>query len=347
MGKRYKNIFDDVTSIDNLRIAYEKTVNGGNRYTTGHLKFKEHKEANLLLLQKKLQSATYKRGKYHQFEVYEPKERVINALPFKDRVVQHAINNIIEPIFEKVFYACSYACRKNKGTHKGVKAVQSTIRKMKQKDEVYYLKMDFSKYFHSIDKKILFKEIKRKISDSKLLNILENFDNKEVGIPIGNLTSQLFANIYGHIFDRFIKTKLKIKHYFRYMDDTVILSHDKKSLKRIQRALRLFAHIFMKLKFSKWSIAKVQTQPLNFLGYRITANYKLIRKDSVVRAKRKIKRFNRLKQFDKLKLFLSAWLGHVRFADCFNLLNKLKQEMEICVEYLMLQKLRPEPIMKL
>lgn len=348
MGKKYKNLFDSIVDIDNLRLAYKKTVNGGNRFTTGHLRFKEHKEANLLLLQQKLISNTYQRGEYHCFEVYEPKKRVINALPFKDRVVQHAINNIIEPIFEKTFYSCSYACRKNKGTHKGVKAVQSTIRRMSQKAEVYYLKMDFSKYFYSIDKQILFKEIKRKISDTKLLLLLENFDSdREKGLPIGNLTSQLFANIYGHIFDRFIKTRLRVKYYFRYMDDSVILSHDKKSLKRLQRALRLFAYLFMKLKFSKWSIEKVRTRPLNFLGYRITADYKLIRKDSAIRAKRKIKRFTKLKQFEQLRLFLSAWLGHVQFADCFNLLNKLKQEMKICVEILMQPKLRPELTMKL
>jgi len=159
MGKRYKNLFEKIVNIDNLRLAYKKAVKGGNRYTAGHLKFKENLEANLFLLQEQLETEIYKHGEYHTFKVYEPKERIIASLPFKDRVVQHAINNIVEPIFENMFYKTSYACRKNKGTHKGVKDVQSKIRKLAKNGTVYYLKMDFSKYFHSIDVNILFKEI--------------------------------------------------------------------------------------------------------------------------------------------------------------------------------------------
>lgn len=327
MGKKYKGLFDGIIEIENLRIAYKKATKG-NRYTGGHLHFKEHLETNLFNLQRRLAEDTYKHGEYHQFIVREPKPRTINALPFRDRIVQHAINNKIEPIFESIFYPCSFACRKNKGTHNGVKAVQATIRKLSQNGAVYYLKMDFSKYFHSIDKEILFREVERKISDKKVLKLLKDFDGHSgKGIPIGNLLSQLFANIYGHIFDRFIKTKLHQRHYFRYMDDTVILSNNKEELKVIQKKLEIFARLYMKLKFSKWYIDKVETKPLNFLGYRITSNYKLIRKDSVVRAKRKIKRFVKLKLFDKLKLFLASWLGHTIWSDSFNLTNFIKQEM--------------------
>lgn len=329
MGKKYKNLFDSVTDIDNLRLAYEKAVRGGNRYTVAHLKFKENLEANLFILQKQLQNQTYKHGAYHEFKVYEPKERIIHSLPFRDRVVQHAINNKIEPIFEKVFYPCTFACRKNKGTHKGVKTVQADIRKLSKSGEVFYLKMDFSKYFHRINKQILLTEIKRKISDKKLLSLLATFhDEKQAGIPIGNLLSQLFANIYGHIFDRFIKTKIKAKYYYRYMDDTVILSNNKEELKIIQRKLQKFIKIFMKLDFSKWYINKVENQSLNFLGYRIKSNYKLIRKDSVVRAKRKIKKYIRLELWEKLRMFLASWLGHLRSADSHNLVNYIKGEIE-------------------
>ena len=325
MGTKYKNFFDGVVSVDNMRKAYKKTAKG-NRYTTGHLVFKENLEANISLLQKRLKDGTYKHGAYSTFKVFEPKERFISSLPFGDRVVQHSFNNFLEPIFDKVFYPCSFACRKGKGTHTGVKAVQSTIRKMESENsEVYYLKMDFSKYFHSIDKEILFREIKRKVSDKRVLKVLEEFDgNNGKGIPIGNLLSQLYANIYGHIFDRFIKTRLKQKHYFRYMDDTVILSHDKNELIQIQRKLRTFAYLYMKLKFSKWNIDKVNRSSVNFLGYRIKANYKLIRKDSVVRAKRKVKRFTRLKLSKELDMFMASWTGHIMWADSFNLLNKLK-----------------------
>jgi len=318
---------DKIVDIDNLRNAYHKTVKGGNRFTIGHLHFKEYLETNLYLLQKQIINEIYKVGNYKEFKVYEPKERIIKALPFRDRVVQHAISNVTEPIFEKTFYSCSYACRKNKGIHKGVKNVQAAIRRLSKQGRVYYLKMDFSKYFHSIAIDILFTEIQKKINDKKLLVLLRQFVNQKTGIPIGNLLSQLFANIYGNIFDRFIKTKLKAKHYFRYMDDTVILSNDNKKLKRYQKILKKFSGIFMRLKFSKWHINSI-SKPLNFLGYRISANYKLIRRDSVIRAKRKIKRYKQLGQTEKLEKFLSAWLGHIKHADSYNLINFIQKETQ-------------------
>lgn len=329
MGKRYKNLLEQISDIDNIRLAYKKAVKGGNRYTVSHLKFKENLEANLYLIQQQLINEVYKHGEYHTFKVYEPKERIIASLPFKDRVVQHAINNVVEPLFEKGFYKTSYACRKNKGTHAGVKAVQAKIRKLVKSGKVFYLKMDFSKYFHSINIDVLFKEIARKISDSRVIKLLLGFaGDLKTGIPIGNLLSQLFANIYGHIFDRFVKTKLRMKNYFRYMDDTVILCNSKNELKQIQRKLSLFSRIFMKMKFSKWHINSL-IQPLNFLGYRITETYKLIRKDSVVRAKRKIKKYLEKKDFEKLKMFLASWSGHLRSADSWNLVKFINKEFEL------------------
>jgi retron-type reverse transcriptase len=234
---------------------------------------------------------------------------------------------VIEPIFEKTFYSTSYACRKNKGTHKGINKVQSTLRKMKKAGEVFFLKMDFSKYFHSIYSNLLKQKIQKKITDRKTLRLIFKFIC-EKGVMIGNLLSQLFANIYGHIFDAFIKTKLRIKHYFRYMDDTVILSHSKEELTRLQKVLNRFINLYMKLKFSKWFIQKADVQFINFLGMRIKSTFKLIRKDSVTRARRHIKRFIRLKLFEKLRIFLSSWLGHVVRADSFNLLNLLRGELE-------------------
>lgn len=326
MGKRYKNLFEKVYEIDNLRDAYAKAVRGGNRYSSAHLRFKEHLEANLYVLQMQLKNEQYTAGAYTHFRVYEPKERLISALPFRDRIVQHAINNVVEPIFEKVFYPCTYACRPNKGTHKGVKAVQSSLRRYKG-TEVFYLKMDFAKYFYSIDRSILFKEIRKKISDEKLIALLMTFENdKGVGIPVGNLLSQLFANIYGHIFDRFIKTRLHVKHYFRYMDDTIIVSDSKQELVSFQKVLKRFASLFMKLRFSKWFINAI-SKPLNFLGYRITQTYKLIRKQSWIRAQRKIKHYIKYNLIQKLKEFLASWSGHLRSADSFNLIQKINQEM--------------------
>ncbi len=174
LGKKYKNLIDKIVNIDNMRNAYLKAVRGGNRYTIGHLKFKENLEANLYQLQQLIINGSYTHGSIILFLVHEPKERLIKSLPFKDRVVQHAINNILESIFEKVFYSFSFACRKNKGTHIGAKMTQSKIRHLEKSGAVYYLKMDFSKYFHSIDRSILFNEIEKKISDPKVLELLKN-----------------------------------------------------------------------------------------------------------------------------------------------------------------------------
>ena len=330
MGKKYKNLFDKIIDMKNIRLAYIKAVRGGNRYSSGHLRFKEDLESNLYFLQQSLIDGSYQHGDYYVFKVFEPKERIIKSLPFRDRVVQHAINNIIEPIFENMFYSTSFACRKGKGTHFGVKSVQSKIRYLSKSGKVFYLKMDFSKYFHSIDRSILFNEIEKKISDKKTLDLLKHFgDEYGVGIPIGNLLSQLFANIYGHIFDRFIKTKLKARYYFRYMDDTVILSNDLDELKRMQRYLYIFIKIYMKLDFSKWFINPI-TKPLNFLGYRITSSYKLVRKSSVTNAKRKIKYYKVSDNEEKLRMFLASWSGHLMSADSHNLVKFINKEFELC-----------------
>ena len=330
MGTKHKHLYEQIHNIDNLRLAYKKASRGGNRFTEGNLRFQENLEANLYHIQQRLIDETYAHGAYSQFEVYEPKKRTINALPFADRVVQHAINNIIEPIFDNVFYSCTYACRKNKGTHAGVRVVQSTMRHIEVDGEVFFLKMDFSKYYASIDRSVLFREIERKISDKKVIALLEQFgDRHGVGIPIGNLLSQLCANIYGHIFDRHIKEELGIKHYFRYMDDTVILSNDKEHLKELQHYLESFAKTHMKLKFSQWMISSVHKQ-VNFLGYRITPSYKLIRKDSVTRAKRKVKRYVANGDSESLRAFLASWYGHVKTADSHNLKSTIRGMYEQC-----------------
>lgn len=327
MGKKYKNLFATVTSYQNLLEAYDKTRTG-NKNTTKHLRFQEHNYTNLFLIQKQLLTDNYTHGEYEKFKVFEPKERQISALPFRDRVVQHAIHNVIAPIFDSVFYSCSYACRPNKGTHRGVVATQSAIRHLAKNGEVFYLKTDFSKYFFNIDKAVLFDEIERKITDKRLLKVMREFDGDSGrGIPIGNLLSQLYANIYGHIFDRFVKTKLKVKNYFRYMDDCVFLSNDKEELRQIYKRVRRFSSLFLKLKFSKWYIEKVSNKPLNFLGYRIGNRFKLIRKQSVVRAKRKIYKYNKAKDNNSLKKFLASWSGHTQWSDSHNLKKFIEKEL--------------------
>lgn len=182
---------------------------------------------NLLKLKNELESENYRHGNYCHFTVCDSKKRHIKAAPFRDRIIHHAVCNIIESIFDKGFIYDTYACRKNKGTHKAIKRLQSfiSIRQTGELTPKYYcLKCDISKYFDSIDQNILFKLVKKKIVDTKVLNLVKmiiNSDNVETqkGIPIGNLTSQLFANIYLNELDQFVKRKLQVKKYIRYMDD--------------------------------------------------------------------------------------------------------------------------------
>lgn len=327
-SNKNNNLMEKITDINNIRKAFLQAKKG-NTKSPSYMLFKENYALNLYNIQQKLISGQYKIGDYYSFPIRDPKLRIISALPFKDRVVQHAINNIIEPIFEKVFYSSSYACRKNKGTHNCVKNVQACIRRIEKNTnkKCFALKMDFSKYFNSINTKILLIELYKKIKDKELLKILVQFMD-EIGIRVGNLLSQLFANIYGHIFDRFIKTKLHIKNYFRYMDDTVILDTNKMKLYRTQKILKKFSGIYMKLKFSKWYVVDIEEKSLNFVGYRIRKNYKLVRKISVLRAKRKVKKYTLKGEFENLRMFLSSWKGHIEKADSFNLKRYIKKEFK-------------------
>jgi len=206
--KTYNNLFNKIYSFENLHLAYLK-ASRCKRYRDNVLEFSYNLEGNLLKLQKELLNQTYQHGKYREFIVKDLKKRHIKAAPFRDRVVHHALCNIIEPIFDKGFICDSYACRKDKGTHKAIKKTQIFLRSIsdvKAKkallEDTYCLQCDISKYFASIDHKILLNLIKKKIADKKVLWLIQgildsSYDNEPgKGIPIGNLTSQLFANIY-------------------------------------------------------------------------------------------------------------------------------------------------------
>lgn len=330
MAKTHKNLKEKVISLCNLFDAYEKAA-ANNREADDHLEFRENLGANIIQLRDELAAETYTRGDHEFFPVLERKKRTAANLPFRDKVVQHAVNNVVEPIFDAIFYPCSYSCRKDKGTHKGAIDVQATIRRVKAEHGVArYLKTDFKKFFPSVSLKILFREITRKISDGWLLRLLWQLaQNIKGGLIIGDLLSQVQSNIYGHILDRFAKTKLKIKNYFRYADDAVVIHYCAKYLRSIKRKIQIFSHLYMRMSFSKWQIDKTARKPLDFLGYRITARYKLLRKDSVINAKRKIALYKKTGQTEKLNKFLASWLGHARWADSINLIKHLESKYAI------------------
>lgn len=320
MGKKFKNLYEQICDPDNLWAAYARASNG-KRESAGYLNFRNYESAHIAILSQKLADKTYQPGRLNHFTVFEPKPRVISALPFKDRVVQHSLHAAIEPAFERSFLPNSFACRDGKGTHVGVKKVQSMLRRLSINGDVYCLKMDFSKYFPSIDREVLYKEVKRKISCKDTLELLAKFHpSTGKGIPIGNLTSQLLANIYGNKFDHFLVHKLGIKNWARYMDDTIILSNSKDQLRDWFIEIHHFIEQEMKMKFSKWSIQPA-SRGVNFLGYRIWSTHKLLRKASVTSAKRKLKKY--ANDPEKKERFLASWLGHASHANSYNLLKRL------------------------
>jgi len=317
MGKRHNNLIERIASMDNLREAYRKTALNKTQ-SFGYLEFREYDEVNLLHIREAILAGDWKQGEYRQFTVCEPKARLISALDFKDRLVQHALVNVVGRIFDAALMPNTFACRTGLGTHAGVRYVQSQLRKT---EATHFLKTDYSKFFPSIDLGVLHGMIENKISCAKTMDLIRTMvPNTGVGLPIGSLTSQIFANLYGNAADRFLHFNLGHRAWARYMDDIVVLSSDAGLLKETKDALAEFSESKLKLRISKWQVSTVN-HGINFLGYRIWPTHKLLRKSSVTRAKRKIANYSAHGEKDRLSRFLASWKGHASWADSRNLIN--------------------------
>lgn len=324
MGKKFKSLIEQIADKENIKLAAHK-ARKGNPSSTGGMIFMDYLEANAVRLSSELASGLYVPGEPNEFVIYEPKRRLISALPFQDRVIQHAINNVIEPIFERTFYTQSYGCRSGRGTHKGVVACQSALRRASKSGDVWVLKTDFAGYFYNIDRSILSRRLRKKISCERTMRLIESYVPRDgIGIPIGNLTSQLFANVYGTIIDEWLLHVAKQKVFFRYMDDVVIIGKSQAEMRDLQVRMEFFCAEGMRLRFSKWSVNKAD-RGVNFLGYRIWTTHKLMRRQSVVTAKRKIRRYINQNRKEDLRRFLASWLGHAKWADSYNLIKTLER----------------------
>jgi len=317
--KRYNNLFIQVTDFKNIHSAYLKTRKR-KKCVKKILIFNFNLERNLLGIKKELVLQNYKHGKYNEFFVCDSKKRRIKAPCFKDRVIHRSLCNIVEPVFDKSFISDSYACRINKGTHKGVKRLKLFLKDNKND---YCLKCDISKYFDSINHNILNNLIKKKIKDNKTLWLIgeiiksNNCNSLNRGIPIGNLTSQLFANIYLNELDQFVKHKLKQQKLIRYMDDFLILGN-KNDLKIVKKFIGYFLNKKLNLQFNpkKANIFPV-LRGVDFLGYVIFKNYILLRKSTVKRFLRKIK------VSENIERIIIAWFAYSKHANSYFLRKKL------------------------
>lgn len=324
MGKKYKNLYGLIANKDTLWAAYARAQEG-KKSSSGFLNFQENAAQNIETIYEELKNKTWQPKPFREFVIYEPKRRLIQAPCFADRVVHHAIYSVLEPIFDATFLPWSFACRKQKGTHAGVRFVQSQIRKP---GNTHFLKTDFAAFFPSINANILHLEYGKKISCRQTLGLLEKIiPPNSIGVPIGSLPSQLSANVYGNILDQFLHHEKKVT-FARYMDDVIVMGDCPEYLRSIKDEIELFAAQKMQMKFSHWQVSPV-SRGINFLGYRIWPGHKLIRKDSARRAKRKIKAISDRGDTEALARFVGSWLGHTDKADCHNLNKYLHEKYSV------------------
>lgn len=315
--RKIKNLFPKIYDFENVLAAYKAAVKK-KRDRPDVMRFTDDLESNLIQLQNELIWDMYRVGRYNIFYVYEPKKRVIMSLSFRDRVAQHAIYRQLNPPIEKQFIYDSYACRIGKGTHKAVDRLQYWVRQVERKpQQYYYLKLDVSKYFYRIDHAILKDILARKIEDPPLLNLLSRiidcedtnfglplgadigdvaFDEMldDVGLPIGNLTSQMFANLYLNELDQFAKHKLRLHYYIRYMDDIIILHPDKRYLEHVKQEIERFLNDELHLILNRKTCIRPVSAGIEFVGYRVWATHRKLKKKTMKKIKKRLKYLFRL-----------------------------------------------------
>lgn len=327
--KSYNNLIDRITDFDNLHAAYLK-ARRGKRYSPDVLSFGANLEEELFSLRQELRQEEYATGEYRVFRIYEPKEREIAALPFRDRVVHHALCTVIEPLFERTFIGDSYACRPGKGTHAASDRLTQFLRRAQRAwGKGYCLKADIAKYFQSISHERLKLVIRKTIRCAPTLRLIDNIIDSagKKGLPIGNLTSQLFANVYLSAMDHFIKESLRIRFYVRYMDDFIILHRDKGILREWKERIGAFLGV-MGLSFNAKTSIFPTTQGVDFVGYRTWSTHKLLKKRSIMGMRRKMKAL--AKQYrenhvslSRIQMVIQSWLGHARHADSKRITSSL------------------------
>ena len=312
--KRINNLYQKIISIDNLYLA-DEIARKGKRTSYGVLKHNKNQKANILELHNALKNKTYKTSDYTIFKIYEPKERVIYRLPYVDRIVHHAIMNILEPIWVSIFNHNTYSCIKKKGVHAALADIKSDI----EKDKVgtkYFMQLDIKKFYPNIDHGILQKIVRRKIKDKDLLDLLDEIIVSAKGVPIGNYLSQYFANLYLAYFDHWIKEEKRVK-YYRYADDMIIFSNNKEDLHALLIEIKQYLASNLKLEIKgNHKICPLDNHGLDFVGYVIRSSHVLLRKSIKKAFARKVSKKPNIKT-------LSAYYGWAKHCDSTNLLKKL------------------------
>lgn len=316
--KRIDNLFEKICSIENLELA-DKNARKGKGNQCGVKLHDRNRESNIFLLHEIMLIGNYKNSAYKTFTIFEPKERQIFMLPyFPDRICQHAIISIMEPLFVSWFTKDTYACIKGRGIHAAANAVKESL--LDLQGTKYCLKLDIKKFYPSVDHDILKALLRRKIKDGRLLSLLYEIIDSADGIPIGNLLSQYFGNFYLTYFDIWIKQEKKVKHYFRYADDIVVLSDNKQHLHAILKDIKqyLLTHLKLEVK-SNHQVFPVDVRGIDFVGYVFRHGYTRIRKSIK-------KNFARMLAKAPNEKSIASYYGWLCHANTQHLLKKLLHE---------------------
>jgi retron-type reverse transcriptase len=352
---------DSIFSYRNIYRCYIE-CRKNKRNSINALKFEFSAEEEILKLQRQLQDRTYRPSRSILFAAKKPKLREIFAADFRDRVAHHILVRELEKIWEPVFIHDSYACRNGKGTHKGVARLRNFLKKTTRNGNVraYYLQLDIKDFFTSIDKEILFALIKKRCPDSPALWLAEVIifwdctrsyilrghksllsrippnktlfgKNNERGLPIGNLSSQFFANVYLNELDQFVKHRIKARFYLRYVDDFIILDYDPPTLERVRNEIERFVSERLKLRLhpTRRKLLPV-SQGIDFLGYVTRQDYVLVRRRVVNNLKQKVQAFKRTGSGNMLKFrpTLDSYLGHFKHANTYKLKNRILEQLK-------------------
>ncbi len=352
MAIKIRNMYERVYEPANLYRAAHVTLLKGLRFRPKGAEWKKDMEYHVHGLYHKLKNRSYRHGSYEVFKVYDPKERVILAAPLSDRVVHHAVHDLIEPVIDRKFIAHSYACRRGKGQHIGLKKAQSFLRGYD-----YFIHLDVKKYFYSIHRPTLKQIMRRTVHDEGIDWLLSEIidsstrhpysertalgtqtelfaappaeipkiTNDVRGLPIGNLCSQLFANWYLNELDQFVKHQLKHHPYLRYMDDFVLFSNDKRQLMALEREITDYCLHVLKLYLHPSGGASVYRNGLTFLGFRIFRDHIRVKPASVRRFTKRLVNdvatipYRSPEGFEQLYRKVQSWNAHVQHADSFGL----------------------------
>ena len=281
----FNHTYEDIISVENLLAAWREFLKGKRRKRDVR-EFQYQLADNILSLHRDLVSQTYRHGGYYAFNISDPKPRNIHKALVRDRLLHHALYRKLYPFFDKTFISNSYSCRKYKGTHRAVRAFKRYIARAGRNDTktVWGLKCDIKKFFASVDQRVLFEILQKRIQDANILRlaglVVESFSSTVPGkgLPLGNLTSQLLVNVYMNEFDQFMKHKLKAKYYIRYADDFVVLSGNKKELEQTLRYIVVFLRDKLKLRLhpNKVSISTIASG-VDFLGWVHFPDHRVLR----------------------------------------------------------------------